>query len=211
MIKDSILIRQATTNDVVEIINLFRSNYENGYYNKYFKSAEKLITLLEKQDFIGIVACYENKIVGFSGMYIQEKNKFTEIYLAHFLVDKNYRNMGVGKFLENYKSQIYKQYDNLTMIYSILGLNSYASINIKKSFGFKFWGIRQFYGEWEPNQDNLGHLVVVGKILNEDTNIKEFSNLHTITRILIKKCVKQCKFSNIDTKENITDILYNCE
>lgn len=185
--------------DAGAVIGLFNKNYKNGYYNINFQSEEKLRQLLSNKNFIGLTVRDGKEIIGFSGIYISVESNINKIYLAHFLVDEAYRYKGVGKALDQRKMNICESIPGKSVIYGILGLSSMASLEVKKSGGYSLWGVRLFYGEWEPNQDEDGHLAVVGKLIGCGDTVHEFPNLNEATRKLIKSSDIKCIFGNINS------------
>ncbi|WP_455654263.1 GNAT family N-acetyltransferase [Phascolarctobacterium sp.] len=181
--------------DAGEIINLFNKNYKNGYYNKNFQSIAKLQELIKNKCFIGIKAWREGKIIGFSGIYIKTDNNINIVYLAHFLVDEEYRNCGIGKSMDHEKNLICESLPGKSVVYSILGLGSLSSLKVKEKSGYDFWGVRLFYGEWEPNQDGDGHLIVAGKLIGFDNSVHKFPYLKKATRKLLESCNIRTRFS----------------
>lgn len=195
---NGLTITETNLEEAVAIIELFNKNYKNGYYNSNFKSEEKLCNLISKENFIGLTVKLEKEIIGFSGIYICVESNINKIYLAHFLVDENHRYKGIGKIIDRRKEAICEAIYGKSIVYSILGLSSLASLEVKKTSGYSLWGVRLFYGEWEPNQDNVGHLAVVGKLIRCGDKVHEFPNLNEGTQKLIKSSGIKCIFKNIN-------------
>lgn len=74
-----VLFRKATTNDIQPIFSLFRENYIHGYYHPYFTSTEKLECLFQRNDFTGMVAVWDRKVIGFSGIYTTRYGHFSTL------------------------------------------------------------------------------------------------------------------------------------
>ena len=184
MTKEFVLSR-ARAGEAEKIIELFQKNYKDGYYNSNFSSADNLRKLLNNSGFIGISAYCDDQIVGFSGIYVDSVGDFNKIYLANFLVDEDYRGMGVGNLIDEKKLEICSSIAGKSVVYSIVGETSLPSIQIKKTYGYDIWGIRLFYGEWEPNQSGDGHLALIGRTIGFDQERTEFPMLHEMTRQLV--------------------------
>lgn len=196
---EQFLVSTAVASDATAIFELFKTNYKSGYYNKNFASPAAIVALIARADFTGIVVKDGSKLVGFSGIYTQIKQGYNEIYLANFLVDTDYRGLGVGSIIDERKLKYCEQLKPRSIVYSILGESSQASVQIKKKYLYDVWGIRLFYGEWEPNQDGDGHLWVFGRTVGFEQGSKRFPALHSMTRALIQSVQPTCEFLASDT------------
>lgn len=127
-------------------------------------------------------------------MYKQKQKNMNKVYLSHFLVDKEFRGLGIGNMIEQKKVDLYENLPGKTVVYSILSESSGASIQIKKNFGCDVWGVRLFYGEWEPNQVGNGHLVVVGRTYGFEDIKRNLPNVHPMTQKIIKETVTNSCF-----------------
>lgn len=188
------ILSKAKTEEAEQIIQLFQNNYKDGYYNSNFSSADNLRKLLNNSGFIGISAYCDDQIVGFSGIYVDSIGEFNKIYLANFLVDADYRGMGVGNLIDEKKLEICNSIAGKSVVYSIVGETSLPSIQIKKTYGYDIWGIRLFYGEWEPNQSGDGHLALIGRTIGFEQEQTEFPMLHELTRKLVVSTNNERKF-----------------
>lgn len=92
-------IRKITLNDIGAVFELLNELYENRIQYSVFASKYKYC--LSDNDFYGIVAEENNRIVGvlisrLINRLVKEKNI---LFIDDFIVDKNYRNGGIGKLL----------------------------------------------------------------------------------------------------------------
>lgn len=197
-----VTLTQAVDTDSAELIELFRNNYKDGYYNKNFATKESLAALISQDDFVGLTARYNGKVVGFSGIYMSKKTQYNEVYLAHFLVDQAHQGLGVGKLIDQKKLEFCDYLEPRSIVLSILGEGSPACVQIKKKYQYSLWGVRLFYGEWEPNQNGDGHLLVVGRVVKFAATIKALPNLHALTQKLIRSTDTMVSFDLSVAGEN---------
>ncbi|MHA1105681.1 MAG: GNAT family N-acetyltransferase [Promethearchaeota archaeon] len=100
-------IEKIKINDLSQLNSLEKTTFKDDSFSK--ETIEKLI--LNHTFFFKIVNNYE-KIIGFIIVLEQERNTLN---IINFLIEDDYRNMGLGSYLLNYvlmeveKSQIYKR------------------------------------------------------------------------------------------------------
>ena len=125
-------ICKADDSHVRKIVELFKKTYKNGYCTSLFECESDLKEFLKDENFIGLVAVMPDQtIIGFSGLYFEKcdyaKNasgimqaiedrkrglkthsisNIHHVYLANFVVDEEYRGLGVGKAIEVLLSRI---------------------------------------------------------------------------------------------------------
>lgn len=204
------ILRKANKDDIQGIYNLFKKNYPLGYYSPHFTSIENIKKLMESNNFIGVVGEIKRKIIAFSGLYFDRKDKQNlKIYLSNYLVDEDYRNRGIGSKIELEKNRLFTNFNEKLLIYSYVIPRTKASLSTKIKYGYEIWGIKMFYGELEPSPVGWGHLFVLGKLQNYKHFQIEFPIVHNITKKLIDSLpynpVFENKFENNNTG---IDILY---
>ena len=92
-------IRKITLNDMNRVFELLNELYENKL--KYDKFVEIYKSKLNDENSYYIVAIIDNKIVGVLTSEIQIKlhRERKQSFIDDLIVDKNYRNKGIGKAL----------------------------------------------------------------------------------------------------------------
>ena len=91
-------IRQAKKSDYPTLVNLMK---DLGYPTTIDKLEIRFDAILEKDNYYTLVAELDGKVVGMAGSYTSLFYEHDGFYvrLVAFVVDRNYRRMGVGKAL----------------------------------------------------------------------------------------------------------------
>lgn len=180
----SIKVKRAESKDSREIVDLFRRNYPEGYYETHFANESTMKELLLSDFYVGLVArnLETSEVMGFSGMKIEETNGWQRIYLCNFLVDEPCRGFGVGRQLD-ISLENYLKKDNIPKTtYGLVIPRTKASLKSKINQGYPIWGIRNFFGLLEPSPVGVGHLFTIGKIFNIKEETIELPYISPITK-----------------------------
>lgn len=182
------------------IINLFITNYKNYHYNNLTQK-EGISNLLNKNNFKGIVLSNkkDNKVIGFAGYYLENNESKVFFKLAHLLVAKEYRGLGLGRVLEDERIKRIKKYNISTIIYASCVENPPYSILLKKNRGFIICGVRIGYrpGEYAYRDNSI---IMALKMQEDDSNNYFIENPLENTKRIICNSIKLVKFLNADFK-----------
>ena len=125
------MIRDILLEDEASFINL--GNQISLTFNKVYKLENEINNRLNKIK----VYTIDGSVIGFIHVSILDR----DVNVINIVVDKDYRNHGVGsKLLDN----IIKENDN-KVFYLEVAVNNISAINLYKKYGFKEKGIRKGY------------------------------------------------------------------
>lgn len=176
------------------VISLFINNYKNYHYDNLIQE-EGISNLLNQDKFKGIVisAKADNKVIGFAGYYMENNESKIVFKLAHLLVEKEYRGLGIGSILEEKRLERIKNYNISTIIYASCVENPPYSILLKKNRGFIICGVRVGYRPGEcAYRDNS---IIMALKIQEDNYINDLLEYPLKnTRTLICNSTKAVKF-----------------
>ena len=208
-------ICKADDSHVRKIVELFKKTYKNGYCTSLFECESDLKEFLKDENFIGLVAVMPDQtIIGFSGLYFEKcdyaKNasgimqaiedrkrglkthsisNIHHVYLANFVVDEEYRGLGVGKAIEAEKDKICSSLPGQTVIYSFVVEDSAQSIKLKLDYDYDIWGTRVFYHTLDNGEK--GHILIMGKVVGCDKKEMYMEPVSDITAVLVNNSSKQ--------------------
>lgn len=93
------MIRKLELNDLEEVFDLLDELYENNI--EYSTFVEKYKASLKDNNFYGIVAVEDNKVVGvlISRIINRLAKKKNILFIDDLIVNRKYRNTGIGKLL----------------------------------------------------------------------------------------------------------------
>ena len=183
--------KDITLAEITKIIGLFKKNYGNYHY-QCFSSKEKFIEKMKNDSLHFVYLVDDDKVVGFAGYYLRnnEKTSQKEIFLAHLLVDNDYRGQGLGTILENKRLNIVENIPSVDIIWASCVENPMKSVQMKLNRGFEIYGFRYNY---RPNNSVNKNALVLVKKLNK--NLKYENAITQLTRL---SCV-----SNEKTQSNL--------
>ncbi len=221
------IICKAENQHIPGIIALFKNNYKDGYFNREFDSESELKKLLNSGLFEALVAVLSNgQVIGFNATYLQKvayakesigilqsiyedmekgvKKSYTGInqaYLAHFLVDENYRNYGIGKRLEKERSNICKNLPGKTLVYALSLESSKDSVSLKKQLGFNLWGTRTQTIPAKGDQAR-GNVLIMGCTYGFD-KVLDINSVSKMTESVIRSSSPSIKRNHTNHKSTI--------
>lgn len=155
----SFKIRMAELSDVHCIVEIFKKNYNTSYIYADYLDDNLLSALFKEDKPITFIAEYDQKIIGHIAL-IQFGSKYE---IGRFLVDPDYKDLGVGKLI--YKKLLNHIKNNkIENIYTECVTNNGRSSNIAyknglRTIGFGLGTYKNFYQETPPRETMIDMII----------------------------------------------------
>lgn len=149
----NIVIREMNIEDLDKISSILQSDFDDFWNYNIFKQE------LENSASKYICATYNNKIIGFAGIWIC----INEAHVTNIVIKKNFRGNGIGKLLLKELIKISNSL-KLTNITLEVNENNKIAISLYQKLGFDILGKRKKY------YNGVDSALIMTKILRSDTH-----------------------------------------
>lgn len=136
-------IRLMTESDISQVVAIEEESFSTPWSEKSFRDS------LKNKDTLFLIACEDNVIKGYCGMYIS----FDEGSITNIAVQPKFRKEGIASsiIIELLKASYIR---NVTKIFLEVRVSNEVAIKLYEKFGFKKVGVRKNFYE-RPKEDAL--------------------------------------------------------